>query len=283
MNNYEKGRDYEDFVEKVYKAILEAEKRNGRIGHISLIRNKKITSKSGTPAEIDIYWEYTVAGITNAVAIECRNYNRNVDIPRVRDFARKISNISGLKGLLVTKKGFSPNAITEAKADKIDLLIIRELTEKDWEGRIKKASIQIVLQPPTRIIRFDPKFNQEWVTENILKKNRPSQENARPDRLILEDRNSEFKHSLFELAENNFFAKKEAGQHTWNRQFTDGWLHTETGAYKLDSVTVEYEIPPAINEQIDIDFERYVIAIMEYLNDNNDKYVVLDSGEKKKY
>jgi hypothetical protein len=97
MSNYDAGKSYEDFVETVYKAILEAERRNGNIGHVTLERRKKITSKSGTPAEIDIYWEYTVAGIKNSVAIECRNYNKNVDIPGVRDFARKYQTSVALK------------------------------------------------------------------------------------------------------------------------------------------------------------------------------------------
>ena len=54
MNNVKKGDEYHDFVEMVYKAILEAEHREGKITPINLERKKIITSASGTPAEIDI-------------------------------------------------------------------------------------------------------------------------------------------------------------------------------------------------------------------------------------
>lgn len=281
MTNYEAGAQYEEFIEIVYKAILEAEMRSGNIGHISIERGKKIISKSGTPAEIDIYWEYKVAGIKNSVAIECRNWNKNVDIPGVRDFARKISDISGLKGLMVTKKGFSPNAVAEASADKIDLLIIREPKEKDWEGWITKYDIFIHIQHPSYTTSITTSLNKEWAINNGYTEGSQPSLNVRNDQLIFEDPSDSFRHSLIELEQNGFFEDKGIGDHVWVKYFNDGWMIINTNKYKLDQVKVKYTKPQTRRETIEVNFEKYVLAIMEYVNGDCGKSVVLTNGTLK--
>jgi hypothetical protein len=101
MSNKSKGDSYEDFVAEVYNAIFVAEQLMGKIHPISLERKKTIKSSNGTPSEIDIYWEYNMAGITNAVAIECKDFNRNVDLPKIRDFAHKIQLKLRKKGKVI--------------------------------------------------------------------------------------------------------------------------------------------------------------------------------------
>lgn len=283
MSNYAVGMTYEDFVEQVYAAILEAEKRNGRIDHVALERRKKIISKSGTPSEIDIYWEYTLAGIKNAVAIECKNFNKNVDIAKVRDFARKISDISGLKGLMVTKKGFSKHAISEAKADNIDLLVIREHKDTDWDRHIKTIHIQYHIGQASRTCNIQPYLNKEWAKEKGFKDKEEIQLNIRNDLLIFEDRADSFRHSLHELESKHFFEDKDSGSHTWEREFKDGWMHIDEESYKLDRIIIDYYNPPVIKQEQIIDFEQYVLAVMEYVSGNDGKYVVLRNGEKKEY
>jgi hypothetical protein len=278
-SNYAVGKNYEDFVETVYKALLEAEKRNGQIGHIAVERRKKIISKSGTPAEIDIYWVYELAGIKNSVAIECRNYNKKVDIPGVRDFARKISNISGLKGLMVSTKGFSENAILEAKSDNIDLLIIREHGGGDFDGRITKVNITIHVMPVSRITRLNVSMTEEMAVKN--KASQGDQFFTRNDQTIVEDRATGFKHSFLELEQSAFFENKGPGKHTWKKDFQDGWIHFEGKSFQIQALQVEYITPPPMQQEIAIDFEQYVLAIMEYVSGGQGKFVVLKSGEKK--
>lgn len=283
MSNYVIGMTYEDFVEQVYAAILEAEKRNGRIDHVALERRKKIISKSGTPSEIDIYWEYTLAGIKNAVAIECKNFNKNVDIAKVRDFARKISDISGLKGLMVTKKGFSKHAIDEAKADNIDLLVVREHKDADWNGHIKTIHIQYHIGQASRTRNIQPYLDKEWAKEKGFKDREEIQLNIRNDLLIFEDLEGSFRHSLHELESKHFFEDKDSGSHTWEREFKGGWMHIGEESYKLDRIIIDYYNPPVIKQEQIIDFEQYVLAVMEYVSGTDEKYVVLRNGEKKEY
>ncbi|MDD3181190.1 MAG: restriction endonuclease [Alphaproteobacteria bacterium] len=283
MSNYEIGKSYEDFVEMVYQALLEAERRNGQIGHVLIERRKKIVSKSGTPAEIDIYWEYEIAGIKNCVAIECRNYNKNVDIPGVRDFARKISDISGLKGLMVTQKGFSVNAIAEAKSDNIDLLIVRKQEPMDWDGRIKNVAIRIHILNVAKTLNIEPTFDQDWLAKNGYKKGDTLSFSVNNDVLIFEDKADGFRHSLLDLENNHFFEQKGDGEHTWSRAFQDGWAFFDQKPFKINFLKIAYLNPPVSQQEINIDFENYVLAIMEYVSGGAGKYVVLKSGEKKEF
>lgn len=283
MSNYTKGSQYEDFVEAVYRAILEAERRNGNTRPIQLERRKRIISKSGTPAEIDIYWEHSVAGITHCVAIECKNYNKKVDLPAVRDFARKISDLSGLKGLIVSTLGFSDHAIAEASADNIDLLIIREQTKEDWTGRLKEINVRLHVNQPSRTLGMTPVINKAWGIEQGYQDREVIGIQARNDMMIFEDKATGFRHSLYELESRNFFSEEGPGRRVWEHNFLDGWLHAGEKSIKIDSIRIDYVKPTPINTEFLIDFEQYVLAVMEYINGEKGKYVVLKTGERKGY
>lgn len=282
MTNYKKGKKYENFVECVYKAILEAEKREGKTIPISIERNKTISSNNGTSAEIDIYWEFEIGGFKNSVAIECRNYNRNVDIPQVRDFADKISNISGLKGVMVTKKGFSKEAIARAKSSNIDLIVLREHQAQDWDGYLRGVNVRIHILHPSQSLNFTTHVNKEWATKSSYQPD-SNKVSVRNDLLILEDRESGFKHSLKEMEENDFYENKGAGHHAWEREFKDGWVHHGEESIKVDRIRIEYLKPDVTEDEFSIDFEQYVLAVIEYIHGKEGKFVVLKSGQQKSY
>ena len=43
-----------------------------------LVRDKKIQGISGCEHQIDVYWEFIIAGIRHRVAVECKNYSDSV-------------------------------------------------------------------------------------------------------------------------------------------------------------------------------------------------------------
>lgn len=283
MTNYETGKSYEGFVETVYAALLEAERRSSNIKHIQIERRKIITSKSNTNAEIDLYWEREEVGIKHCVAIECKNYNKNIDIGEVRDFADKISGIGGLKGLMVTKIGFSEQAIKRAKAADIDLIIIREQQPEDWDQRIKKVTLRIHALHPARTTEVKPSFDRSWLLENGYKIGDKIQFSCNNDVMIFEDKTDGFKASLLDLENNNFFSSNGYGNHIWERNFHDGWIYFDTKPMKINSVAIRYTNPRTTTQEMAIDFEQYVLAIMEYVIGGEGKYVVLKNGEKKSF
>lgn len=283
MSNFAKGKDYEDFVEQVYQAILSAEQRNQRISFVALERNKTIQSWTGTPAEIDIYWEYTVAGITHKVAIECKNYNKVVDIGEIRDFSKKIEHIGGLKGLMAAKQGFSLNSIQQASAENIDLLIIRDPEPADWDGRLMKINIALHAITPARILQISPTVDKAWMLQNGYKVGDEVQFGGLSNQVFIEERAEGFKHSLHDLENHNFFEDNGVGTHTWIKSFKDGWIHNNERSIKIISIQIDYQGSSVSKSEVNIDFEKYVLAIMEYVNGHQQKQVILKSGEKKPY
>jgi hypothetical protein len=281
QTNHAKGKDYEDFVTKVQKAILEAEGRMGMVVPKMIERNKIIMSQSNTPAEIDIYWEYEVADILHSVAIECKNHNRNIDIGLVRDFAAKIQGIGGLKGLMFTTEGYSEEAINLANFHRIDLRVLRKPNDKDWEGKISGARLRMHMLSSPEIVRFTPKINKEWANDNGYKTGDKIGWAAPENEVFLEDKADGFKEHLYDLRQKSFFENKGEGRHIWHRTFADGWMHIQGKIYKLDVVEIEYEQMPVRVTEIKVDFEDYVLAVMEFINTNKENAMVLKDGQRR--
>lgn len=94
--------EYEKFTQEIYQELVNADVLKAtRVQH-----NVKLKSKSGQEHQIDVYWEYEIAGVRHRVAIECKNYNRNVEIGKVRDFYGVLSDLNNVAGIMVTKVGY---------------------------------------------------------------------------------------------------------------------------------------------------------------------------------
>ena len=81
--------------------------------------------RSGQEHQIDVYWEYEIAGSKHKVAIECKNYNQAVPIGRVRDFFGALYDLVDVKGIMVTKVGYQKGAKEYASYYGIDLKELR--------------------------------------------------------------------------------------------------------------------------------------------------------------
>ena len=64
--------EYEKFAQEIYQGLLNEE----RIKAIQVQHNVKLRGKSGQLHQVDVYWEYELAGVNHKVAIECKNYNK---------------------------------------------------------------------------------------------------------------------------------------------------------------------------------------------------------------
>ncbi len=105
--------DYEIFTQEIYQELLNANMGNIKTIHVQ--HNVKLKGKSGQEHQIDVFWEYELAGIKQKVAIECKNYKTPVPIGKVRDFSGVISDLNNVCGIIVTKEGYQKGAIEYAK------------------------------------------------------------------------------------------------------------------------------------------------------------------------
>ena len=128
-----KNTEYEQFTRKVF-AGLSSQKR---VKTIKLLHNVKLLGNSGTRHQIDVYWEYEKDGQLRKVAIECKNYSKNVPIGKVRDFYGVIDDIDDLQGIMITRKGFQDGAKKYALSKGIHLKELRSpIGEESLAGRI---------------------------------------------------------------------------------------------------------------------------------------------------
>lgn len=167
MNSTARGSQYEDFVESLYRTLLNSEGFDA----IEVEKNKTdLKSNSGCTHQIDIYWKFKIAGRTYQTAIECKAYDKAISIGRVRDFYGVLDDIPSLQGIMVSLIGFQSGAKKFAEHYGIDLKEVRAPTDKDWEGRIKNIHHQfIVVTPVIRELHPD-------VTEGFRKTLMPEEE-----------------------------------------------------------------------------------------------------------
>ncbi len=159
MNN---NTEYEKFTQEIYQTLINVQ----GIDTIDVKHNVKLVGKSGQKHQIDVYWEYEIADVKHKVAIECKNYNSEVSIGKVRDFYSVLSDLTNVNGIMVTKVGYQSGAKKFADYYGINLKELRFPNEKDWEGRIKTIVFQMKMVLPNIKQRI-PLFDNEWIKENV--------------------------------------------------------------------------------------------------------------------
>lgn len=102
MRNMNANIEYEKFTQEIYQELVNADVvKSTKVKH-----NIKILGKSGQKHQIDVYWEYEIAGVLHKVAVECKNYNKPIPISKVRDFYGVLSDLDNVSGIMVTKIGY---------------------------------------------------------------------------------------------------------------------------------------------------------------------------------
>lgn len=124
--------EYEQFTQYIYQKLVD----NDVLKPTRVLHNIKLKGKSGCEHQIDVYWEYEIAGNKHQVAIECKNYNSLVPIGEVRDFHGVLSDLNNVNGIMVSKKGYQSGAKKYAEEYGISLIELREPNWRDSIGQI---------------------------------------------------------------------------------------------------------------------------------------------------
>lgn len=150
--------EYEKFTQEVYQELVNADVvKTTEVKH-----NIKLTGKSGQEHQIDVYWEYEIAGVKHKVAIECKNYNRTIPVGKVRDFFGVLSDFNNVAGIMVTKVGYQEGAKKFASHHGINLMELR--TPNEGEGIIGETILNFGTQVRHRLFLVD----EEWAKANNL-------------------------------------------------------------------------------------------------------------------
>ncbi|NEE29809.1 restriction endonuclease [Streptomyces sp. SID7982] len=99
------GESFESYIQFVYQTLLGVQGRN-----ISVSRRATVFDNHGNPYNIDIFYEFDVAGLHHRVAIECKDTRRPVERDDALAFAGKIRDLPSTIGIFISKSGFQPAA-----------------------------------------------------------------------------------------------------------------------------------------------------------------------------
>ncbi|MBC7987534.1 MAG: restriction endonuclease [Sphingomonadaceae bacterium] len=154
----ERGTEYERFVQAIYQALLDAE----GVENVDVKHNIKIQGNSGCDHQIDVYWEFRMAGQTYKTAVECKAFDKSVPVGRIRDFYGVLVDIPNLIGVFATMVGYQRGAKMFAKQHGISLKELRAPTDKDWKGRVKDIRLTLRAVVPT-ITDFAPRVSAAFL------------------------------------------------------------------------------------------------------------------------
>ena len=147
--------EFELFTQRVYQKLV----NNDVLKPTIVQHNIKLKGKSGCEHQIDVYWEYEIAGNLHRVAIECKNYNTLIPIGKVREFKGVLDDLNNVNGIMVSSIGYQKGAKKYAEETGISL---KELRHPRWNESI--GTITNIVQVDARHCYY--LFDEDWVKEH---------------------------------------------------------------------------------------------------------------------
>lgn len=272
--------EYEKFVQAIYQELVNADAPKAtKVQH-----NVKLKGNSGQEHQIDVYWEYEIAGVKHKVAIECKNYNKTVPVSKVRDFYGVLADLNNVVGILVTKEGFQKGAKKFATGHRIMLKELR--TPNPGEAII--GEIEHIFNISIRHCLFLVDDNYAETEKFSVSKYKQRMDSIRPDRIpkwvnsthiplqlidnYITDSNGTVIKSLSDI-ENRL---PKASDSDIVFKYEDAFVNTRWGKIKIKEIKYEYEYK---NEQkiIAIDAQDFVKAILKDALNGEIKLIVGDA------
>jgi len=273
------GRDYEEFVANLQQALLDAENITNQT-NIIIELNKKIVDNCDIQREFDLYWEYTFGGLTYKTIIECKDYNSNISIEKIDALIGKTRDIPDLRAVFATKKGYQSGAKKKAEQNKIDLLIIREQNDSDWQDKdgnslLKIINIAMHVNMPAQITKFEPQINGNWVKRNTdIDLSKPLTMSGLNNEIFIEDIAKNEKYSLLDLSSRlTTLGSEEFGAFSKHEKFDNAFIYYKDVKLKIDSYLCEYSIAKPHKSSIEKDFSKELVGVIEYLQQGTKKSI----------
>ena len=148
-------KTYEEVTKNIYEAL-------GKESGVKIIgwgNNFKVKGKSEVENQIDILTSHSDGIHTYLTDIECKYWNQNINKDTIMKVKSIVDDCLFQKGVVVSKLGFTPDAIKYAKSVNIGLVELREPNEDDWEGRIKDIIMNFNLYFP-EITKYEQRVSE---------------------------------------------------------------------------------------------------------------------------
>jgi len=237
-----KGMEFELFVKSIYEEILALDGYET----IKVVHDVSLLGRSKQPHQIDVYWEFKLAGITHQIAVECKEYKNTVSVGKVRDFYGALEDIGNIYGIFVTTKGYQSGAITYAKHKDISLKVVQEPTEEDIESH--QGVKEIIIQGHALCVsnvKVQPILDIEWVFQHTdIKKGDEFSFNALSNEIKVMDSSLNLLGTFHDF-ENRLPREPENTENlTHKYMFSDGFIYILNSKYpplKLKGIQFKYD------------------------------------------
>lgn len=261
-NEFNEDVAYEKFAQEIYQTLIDSvDIKPTKVQH-----NINLTGRSGCKHQIDVYWEYEIAGFTHKVAVECKNFNTsNVPIGRIRDFYAALMDIGNINGIFICKSEYQSGAIKFADFYGVNLKVLRLPTDKDWEGRIKNIIINLTAIH-TDIKTRMPVFDNYWFKQHYSSPSEDTsfQISGLSNEILIKDKDGNKITDIHEL-DNKLpqdWIDERNKEHEY--KFDDAYLDiTGLGPVKLHAMIYKYDVLTTDPEVIKIAGAETAKAILK--------------------
>ena len=134
-------QDYEELVKDIYQALGQAQGVSIECWGSSC----RVEGPPGVFHQIDVLTTHNDGLHRYRTAISCKNWNKKVGIPIVREFAQIVDDTKLSKGVIVSKLGFTGPAVAYAESKGIGLVELRKPLDRDWDGYVRVVRGTIVM------------------------------------------------------------------------------------------------------------------------------------------
>ena len=121
------GLEYEVLVQSIFQEIHNQDSAR----NIIVERDVKFKGKSGTSHQVDVFWEFEIAGVRYLTIVQCKDWNSTVKQEQIFSLKTVLEDLPKQpRGIIVTKKGFQKGAKEFAKHHGIELFELKEEGEQ---------------------------------------------------------------------------------------------------------------------------------------------------------
>jgi len=152
--------EYEKYVRSIVEVLLRAQ----GLETVEVKHDVQIPGLSRSH-QIDVYWEYRLGGVSHRVIMNCKRYKDTVEVTDVLTLSGVLTDMPGVRGLIVSTVGFQKGAVDYAKTHQIGLKIIRPPQDADWKGRTREIQIALRLNHP-ELLSCHVQLDRTWVESN---------------------------------------------------------------------------------------------------------------------
>ena len=269
---------YEELVKDIYQALGRA---SGVV--IECWGNAcRVEAPTGVFHQIDVLTSHTDGLHQYRTAIECKNWNKKVGLPIVRDFAQIVDDARLSKGIVVSKMGFTGPAKTYAESKRIGLVELRRPLDRDWDGYIRKIYIALTIdQTQVYDIHFDLTAPNPGPGEETIQDG-PIHWNLQLNQILIgiPGKEAETLQNLSDkergkcLGEEEYDLRLPAGCVVTIPEFPEHPAH----GYSITGVSFKVRYNPPITKEIVVPADDHVYMVMESIFDGR-RFTVTKDGK----